>query len=84
MERCTGVAYPYSALGFGIGRSALFERECRFWKPGFYLKLRPYMKPHAGLAPTFTQCVALVCLLRTGQQLCGIYATTVSRSRIVA
>lgn len=39
------------ALDFGIGRSALFERECRLWRPGFYLKLRPHMKPHAGLAP---------------------------------
>lgn len=29
--------------------------------------------PHAGLAPTLTLCVALICLLRTGQQLCGIY-----------
>ena len=36
----------------GIGRSALFERDCRFWRPGVYLNLRPYMKPHAGLAPT--------------------------------
>ena len=49
-EVCRG-CLVLCALDFGLGRSALFERECRFWRPGFYLKLRPYMKPHAGLAP---------------------------------
>ena len=41
--RCTGVAWPYSALGIGIGRGALFERDCRFWRPVVYLNLRPHM-----------------------------------------
>ena len=49
-EVCRG-CLVLCALDFSLGRSALFERECRFWRPGFYLKLRPYMKPHAGLAP---------------------------------
>lgn len=59
-EVCRG-CLVLCALGFGLGRSALFERECRFWRPGFYLKLRPYMKPHAGLAPTHTYQVTPIC-----------------------
>ena len=53
-EVCRG-CLVLCALDFGLGRSALFERECRFWRPGFYLKLRPHIKPHAGLAPAHTQ-----------------------------
>ena len=41
-EVCRG-CLVLCALDFGIGRSALFERECRFWRPEFYLKLRPYI-----------------------------------------
>ena len=68
------------ALDFGLGRSALFERECRFWRPGFYLKLRPYMKPHAGLAPAPLRVSGAHPPADRRRWLCdivsGLYATT--------
>ena len=78
-EVCRG-CLVLCALDFGLGRSALFERECRFWRPGFYLKLRPYMKPHAGLAPAPLRVSGAHPPADRRRWLCdkvsGLYATT--------